>query len=170
LPRQVLAGAKALSCPRLLQPTSTSGRQRIPTALPFSLVAITFADQPIETHTPPKPPTIGKWMYEVFGTESEGHIGLLHFTFLDQDRTIRAALKLAHTASLASGVVTTSLVILKEEGVGDFSAKDREHGYSYQSRFSFCGMQVKERHQSSNLNKWAVPRFDEDFSLDGAPT
>jgi len=109
-------------------------------------------------------------MYEVFGTESEGHIGLLHFTFLDQDRTIRAALKLAHTASLASGVVTTSLVILKEEGVGDFSAKDREHGYSYQSRFSFCGMQVKERHQSSNLNKWAVPRFDEDFSLDGAPT
>ena len=142
---------------------------------PFSLVAITFADKPREeSHAPdtrahPKPPPIGMWMYEVWGADSKGHIGRLHFTFFDQDRAIRLALKQAHAASLASGTSTTSLTILKEAGVGDFSAKDREHGYSYESRFAFCGMTVTEKLQSRRLPKWAVPRSDEDFSLDGAP-
>jgi hypothetical protein len=134
-----------------------------------SLVMITFADEPIKEHAPPKPQTIGMWMYEVFGTDDRGYLGRLHFTFLDQDRSMRTALKQAHAASLASGVGTTSLNIFKEEGVGDFSAKDREHGYSYESRFPFCGMSVTERYQSRNLKKWAVPYFDEDFSKDDAP-
>lgn len=136
---------------------------------PASLVTITFAEQPIEVHTPPKPPTIGRWMYEVFGTKEEGYLGRLHFTFLDQDRAIRTALKQAHAASLASGVGTTSLVILKEEGIGDFSAKDREYGCSYESRFPFCGVFVTERYQSRHLKKWALPYFDEDFSKEDAP-
>jgi hypothetical protein len=134
-----------------------------------SLVMITFADAPIKEHPAPKPPTIGMWMYELFGTKEKGYIGRLQFTFFDQDRSLRTALKHAHTASLASGVATTSLSIFKEQGVGDFSPKDREHGYSYQSRFPFCGVSVRERLQSRNLKKWAVPLFDEDFSKEDAP-
>ena len=136
---------------------------------PFNLVAITFADEPFEAHTPPRPPTIGSWMYDVWGNDRKGHIGSLNFTVFDQERTIRAALKQAHAASLISGTGITSLVILKEEGVGVFSAMDREYGYSHDSRFPFCGMRVVDKHQSSHLKKWAVPRLDADFSLDGAP-
>jgi hypothetical protein len=136
---------------------------------PSSLATITFSNRPVETHPPPKPATIGKWMYEVFGNEREGYLGRLHFTFLDQDHAIRTALKQAHAAALASGGGVTSLGIFKEEGVGDFSAMDREHGYSYESRFPFCGMQVTERYQSRHLKKWALPYRDEDFSKDGGP-
>ena len=134
-----------------------------------SLIIITFADQPIETHAPPNPPTIGKWMYEVLGNKHKGYLGRLLFTFFDQDRSIRTSLKQAHAASLLSGAGTTSLTIFKEEDVGEFSAKDREHGYSYESRFPFCGMSVRERHQSRHLKKWAVPYFDDDYSKDDAP-
>jgi hypothetical protein len=136
---------------------------------PASLVAITFSDEPIREHAPPKPPTIGMWMYELWGNEKEGYLGRLLFTFFDQDRSIRTTLKQAHAASLVSGWSTTSLVIRKEEGVGDFTAKDREHGYSYESRFPFCGLSVEERYQSLRLKKWAVPYLDEDFSGDDAP-
>jgi hypothetical protein len=136
---------------------------------PHSLVMVTFDDAPVKEHPAPKPPTIGMWMYEVFGTEEKGYLGRLLFTFFDQDRSLRTALKQAHAASLASGMSTTSLSIFKEQGIGDFSARDREHGYSYESRFPFCGMSVRERLQSRNLNRWAVPFFDEDFSKEGAP-
>ena len=136
---------------------------------PAALVMITFADQPVEEHEPPKPPTIGRWMYEVFGTEREGYVGRLLFTFFDQDGAIRTALKQAHAASLASDMPMTSLGIMKEPGVGEFSVKDRQHGWSYDSRFAFCGLQVTERYQSRHLKKWAVPYFDEDYSKDDAP-
>jgi len=108
-------------------------------------------------------------MYEVFGNERDGYIGRLHFTFLDQDHAVRTALRQAHAASLASGMGATSLSILKEAGIGDFTAADREHGYSYESRYPFCGMRVTERHQSRHLKKWAVPYLDEDFSKEQAP-
>lgn len=136
---------------------------------PHSLVMITFHDGPIEDHPAPKAPTIGKWMYEVFGNKHDGYLGRLLFTFLDQDKSIRTALKSAHAATLASGLVLTNLIILKEKGVGDFSTKDREYGCSYDSRYPFCGMLVTERHQSRHLKKWAVPYFDDDFSPERAP-
>lgn len=139
------------------------------TEWPHSLVMITFHDAPMKEHPTPKPPTIGMWMYEVFGNKDEGYLGRLLFTFFDQDRVLRTTLKQAHSASLASGVGTTSLTVFKEQGVGEFSHKDREHGYSYESRFPFCGMSVREKFQSRHLKKWAVPYFDEDFSKEGAP-
>jgi hypothetical protein len=136
---------------------------------PRSLVTITFDDAPVKEHPPPKPPTIGMWKYEVFGTDREGYVGRLLFTFFDQDHSVRLALRQAHAASLSSGLVTTRLLIFKEDGVGAFSTKDREHGYSYESRYPFCGFGVTERYQSLRLQKWAVPYLDEDFSKEDAP-
>jgi len=133
------------------------------------LVEITFSNEPIRQHVPPKPPTIGMWRYQTLGNKEEGYFGRLQFTFFDQDRSIRTTLKQAHAASLVSGQATTSLTIFKEEGVGDFTTKDREHGYSYESRFPFCGMSVEERYQSRHLKNWAVPWPDEGFSTDDAP-
>lgn len=39
---------------------------------PKSMVMIAFASEAVREHPAPKPPTIGMWMYEVFGTETEG--------------------------------------------------------------------------------------------------
>lgn len=139
------------------------------TEWPRSLVTITFDDAPLEECPALKPPTIGMWMYEVLGNKDEGFLGRLQFTFFDHDRSIRTSLKQAHATSLASGAGTTSLTIFKEQGVGEFSHLDREHGYSYESRFPFCGMSVRERLQSRHLKKWALPFFDEDFSKEDSP-
>src|SRR5882757_1800111 len=44
---------------------------------PHSLVMVTFDDAPVKEHPAPQPPTIGMWMYEVFGTEEKGYLGRL---------------------------------------------------------------------------------------------
>src|ERR1700741_2675460 len=38
---------------------------------PRCLAMITFSDRPIQEHAPPKPPTIGMWQHEAFGSAEE---------------------------------------------------------------------------------------------------
>ena len=102
-------------------------------------------------------------------TLTGGHIGSLHFTFFDQDRGIRSALKQARAASLISGKTITDFVIFQEEGVRIFSAEIASMATLAKAASRFCGVRFTEKNQSGNLKKWAVPSLDADFFLNGTP-
>jgi hypothetical protein len=73
------------------------------------------------------------------------------------------------TLLLLSGHKYTRLTIFKKKEDGLFTQKDRQHGYSYESRYPVVGLAICSRYESAKLPKWAVPSHDERFSLDNAP-
>jgi hypothetical protein len=59
--------------------------------------------------------------------------------------------------------------ILKEKGIGLMTQLDKEHGFSYESRYPILGLVIWPTLRAASLPKWAVPTDQIDFSLDALP-
>jgi hypothetical protein len=136
----------------------------------FTLVSLSFDDRELpEAADPMNPPAIGMWSYNVWGPRDGRKKGAIEVAIADAGRCIRTALANAHQSTLLSGHKYTSLTIFKKKGDGLFTEKDRQKGYSYESRYPVIGLSMRSRYELATLPKWAVPRLDERFSLDDAP-
>jgi hypothetical protein len=57
----------------------------------------------------------------------------------------------------------------KNKGEGLMTQMDKEHGYSYESRYAISGMVTWSELHAKSLPKWAMPTDYRDFSLNSLP-
>lgn len=114
----------------------------------------------------------GGWFYGLYN-HSRSKIGIgipvLVAWVSDTDTKKQEAIYASHMASLISGKKHSSLRLWKRKGDGLFNDEDKEHGYSYSSRYSLLGMHVWGELEASDLPRWSVPYASEHFSLDEVP-
>jgi hypothetical protein len=116
--------------------------------------------------------TFGTWFYNVYDNASAPTgtgIALLELCVGDDNGKIREALYEALKTALLSGRRYTLARFWKREGDGAMTAKDREHGYSYESRYPLFGMHCWSEVEPTTLPNWAVPYGTDTFSLKNLP-
>jgi hypothetical protein len=57
----------------------------------------------------------------------------------------------------------------EKKGDGLMTPTDKEHGWSYESRYEILGMVAWPTLQAVKLPKWALPTWENGFSLDALP-
>ena len=114
----------------------------------------------------------GGWFYNLYN-DSSSKIGtgipLLAAWVSDADIKKQEAIYASHMASLISGKKHSLLRLWKRKGDGLFNEEDKEHGYSYSSRYPLLGMYVWGELEARDLPRWSVPYASEHFSLDELP-
>jgi hypothetical protein len=116
--------------------------------------------------------TFGTWFYNIYNDASAPTgtgIAFLELYVGDNNGEIREALYEALKAALLSGRRYTLARFWKREGDGAMTAKDREHGYSYESRYPLFGMNCWSEVEATTLPNWAVPYGADRFSLEKLP-
>jgi hypothetical protein len=114
----------------------------------------------------------GGWFYHLYDKGDRTHgrdLPFLEVWINDTDGSVPAALIQSHKAALLSGKRSSSCRLWKRKGDGLFTPKDREHGYSYESRYPILGLYTWSEYQSGRLPQWALPYGDEAFSLNELP-
>jgi len=71
--------------------------------------------------------------------------------------------------AVMSGRKYAGVRFFKEKNEGLMTPTDKEHGYSYQSRYSISGLVTWQELHASRLPKWTLPSDHNDFSLDDLP-
>jgi hypothetical protein len=112
----------------------------------------------------------GVWSYNVYdrgGRTPAGDVPFIEVWLTDPHGQIGEALLQSHHAALVSGAKKSNVRFWKRMGDGELTARDKEHDYSYESRFPILGMYAWEEYENSQLPNWAVPYSHERFSTDG---
>lgn len=110
----------------------------------------------------------GVWSYNLHSVSSgpdKVNIPLLEFVVGDPVGAIAQALYEGQRAALSAGRQYSAVRFWKREGDGAMTAKDREHGYFYESRYPLLGMYTWAELEAADLPNWALPIWDEQFSL-----
>jgi hypothetical protein len=116
--------------------------------------------------------TFGIWYYSIWkkwSAPTGPGIAALELHVTDDDGKIREALYEALKMALLSGRRHTLARFWKREGDGAMTAMDREHGYSYESRYPLFGMYCWSEVEATTLPNWAVPYGTDRFSLKNLP-
>ena len=116
--------------------------------------------------------TFGAWLYNVYNdaTAPTGTgIAFLELYVGDYDGKIREALYEALKTALLSGRRYALARFWKRQGDGAMTTKDREHGWSYESRYPLLGMYCWSEVEATTLPNWAVPYATDKFSLKNLP-
>jgi hypothetical protein len=116
--------------------------------------------------------TFGTWFYNIYNDANAPTgtgVACLGLYVGDDNGKIREALYEALKTALLSGRRYTVARFWKREGDGAMTAKDREHGYSYESRYPLFGMYCWSEVEASTLPSWAVPYGADRFSLENLP-
>jgi hypothetical protein len=71
--------------------------------------------------------------------------------------------------AILSGKKCKNVRFWKKKGDGFMTEVDKEHGWSYQSRYPILGMVAWPELQAVGLPKWAIPADQTDFSLGALP-
>jgi hypothetical protein len=71
--------------------------------------------------------------------------------------------------AITSGRKYAGVRLFKKPDEGRMTQVDKEHGYSYEGRYTILGLVTWQELQADRLPKWAVPTDRNDFSLDGLP-
>ena len=109
----------------------------------------------------------GVWSYSLHSVSSGSdkvNVPLLEFVMGDSVGAIAQALYEGQRAALAAGRQYSAVRFLKREGDGAMTAKDRERGYSYESRYPLLGMYTWAELEAPDLPNWALPIWNERFS------
>ena len=114
----------------------------------------------------------GVWSYKLYNTSSGSenvNVPLLEFVVADPSGDIAEALHEGQMAALAAGRRYSAVQFWKREGDGAMAAGDRERGCSYESRYPLLGMYTWAELEATDLPNWAVPIWNEQFSLADLP-
>jgi hypothetical protein len=71
--------------------------------------------------------------------------------------------------AIISGRKYAGVRFFKKKGEGLMTPTDKEHGYSYESRYSILGLVTWQVVHAGRLPKWTLPTDYDDFSLDDLP-
>jgi hypothetical protein len=116
--------------------------------------------------------TFGTWFYNLYNDANAPTgtgVACLELHVGDDNGKIREALYEALKTALLSGRRYTLARFWKGEGDGAMTAKDREYGYSYESRYPLLGMYCWSEVEATTLPNWAVPYGANRFSLENLP-
>jgi hypothetical protein len=97
------------------------------------------------------------------------NLPFLHVWLSDQDGQKAQLFYSTLRDAIMCGQRCADVRFWKEKGKGLMTELDKQHGYSYQSRYPILGMVIWPTLQATRLPKWAVPTDYIDFSLDGLP-
>jgi hypothetical protein len=115
----------------------------------------------------------GGWFYHLYssGRKSKQSVPFLDMWITDSEGGIRRALYESHKAALLCGRRHSLARFWKRKGDGVMTEKDREHGYSYESRsrYPLIGLYTWAELESKYLPDWAVPYGTDRFSLENLP-
>ena len=75
----------------------------------------------------------------------------------------------AHKDKILCGQTHSNIRIFKNKEDGKMTELDKEHGYSYESRFPITGWVTWSEVHTRNLPSWAYEPSDKRFSLDNLP-
>jgi hypothetical protein len=98
--------------------------------------------------------TFGIWYYSIWknwSAPTRPGFAALELHVHDDDGKIREALYEALKMALLSGRRYALARFWKREGDGAMTAKDREHGYSYESRYPLFGMYCWSEAEATTL-------------------
>jgi hypothetical protein len=116
--------------------------------------------------------TFGTWFYNLYN-DSTAPVGTgapnLELYVGDSNGKIREALYEGLKTALLCGRRHTMARFWKRQGDGAMTEKDKEHGYSYESRYELFGMYCWSEAESTRLPDWAVPYGTDRFSIKNLP-
>jgi hypothetical protein len=123
-----------------------------------------------------------------FGEQGEGHrFGVFSYDSMDRigglnkdakvpwmhvfisDPKVAVEMYEAHRCALMTGRRHSLARVWKRPGEGLMTALDREHGYSYQSRYEVFGVTTWCTLEARNVPEWALPMGHERFSVRDLP-
>jgi hypothetical protein len=114
----------------------------------------------------------GGWMYHMLddpgGTHKTG-MPMLDVWLSDPELKIGEAIFESHRAALTSGCRASRLRLWKRPGDGVMTARDRDEGYSSESRYPLLGLYSWGDLESVKLPAWAVPVANERFAFERKP-
>jgi hypothetical protein len=87
----------------------------------------------------------------------------------DRDEQKAQLLYTALRDAIISGRKCIGVRFWKKKGEGVMTQMDKEHGFSYESRYDISGMVAWTMLHAVRLPKWAVPTDYRDFSVDALP-
>ena len=90
-------------------------------------------------------------------------VPLMHVSLSDQK--IAVEMFEAHRCALISGRHYSLVRVWKRKGDGLMTALDKEHGYSYESRYEVFGVLTWCTLEARSLPEWALPITHEHFSI-----
>ena len=94
---------------------------------------------------------------------------LLEVWLSDENEQKALLLNTALRDAITSGRKYAGVRLFKKPGESRMTRVDKEHGYSYGSRYTILGLVTWQELHSDRLPKWAVPTDRNDFSLDDLP-
>ncbi len=97
------------------------------------------------------------------------NLPFLQLSLSDRDEQKAQLLYKALRDAIISGEKFASVRFWKKKNEGLMTQKDKEHGYSCQSRYLILGMVTWIELHAFKLPKWSVPTDQRDFSLDALP-
>ena len=113
----------------------------------------------------------GGFSYDIFDPlgrqESEPRVPLMHVWL--SDPKIAVDMYEAHRCALMSGRRYSLVRVWKRKGEGLMTTLDKEHGYSYQSRYEVFGVLTWCTLEARNVPEWALPTAHENFSIRNLP-
>jgi hypothetical protein len=115
----------------------------------------------------------GGWFYHLYDSSTsksdQRSVPFLDMWITDSDGGIRKALYESHKAALLCGQRRSLARFWKRAGDGVMTEKDREHGYSFESRYPLIGLYTWAELESKLLPSWAIPYGTDGFSLNNLP-
>jgi hypothetical protein len=111
----------------------------------------------------------GFWFYNLLGKPESPQLPCLELCLADPERRIREALFETHKDALISRRQFSMARFWKRQGDGVMTAKDREDGYSSESRYPLLGVYTWSEWEASTLPNWAVPYSSNRFSVENLP-
>jgi hypothetical protein len=97
------------------------------------------------------------------------NLPLLEVWLSDENEQKALLLNAALRDAIISSRKSAGVRLFKKPGEGLMTPTDKEHGYSYESRYTILGLVTWQELQADKLPKWAVPTDRKDFSLDDLP-
>ena len=94
---------------------------------------------------------------------------VLQVCLSDDDNQKALLLNSALRDAIISGEKYAGVRFFKKTGEGLMTPEDKEHGFSYESRYAISGFVTWQELHANRLPKWAVPTDRTDFSLDDLP-
>jgi hypothetical protein len=145
--------------------TSTWNVHGVMTYPKFILVNITFTTDPEQ---------FGGFSYnrldeQSFGGRKKINLPLLELWLHDKNDEKAQLLYAALGDAIVSGQKYAGVRFFKKPGEGLMTPTDKEHGFSYQSRYTILGLVTWQELHAGGLPKWAVPTDRKDFALDDLP-
>src|SRR5262245_50596646 len=115
--------------------------------------------------------SFGAFSYDILdrigGLDRDVKVPSMHVSLWDPK--IAGEMYEAHLCALMIGRRNSFVRLWKRKGDGSMTARDKEQGYSYESRYEILGVTTWSELEAPGLPEWALPTAHENFSIRDLP-